>query len=50
LRRKVSLENGKKPRFIISKVVTKARERTTKTKSLEINRPKDEAIMSLGQD
>jgi hypothetical protein len=33
LRRKVSLEKEKKLRFIISKVVIKARERTTKTKT-----------------
>jgi hypothetical protein len=33
LRRKVSLEKGKKLRFTISKVVTKAREITIKTKT-----------------
>jgi hypothetical protein len=33
MRRKVSLEKGKKPSFTKLKVVTKARERTTKTKT-----------------
>jgi hypothetical protein len=33
IERNVSLEKGKKPRFTMSKVVTKMRERTTKTKT-----------------
>jgi hypothetical protein len=49
VRRKDLPKQRKKLRFIISKVVIKARERTTKKKTLR-DLFKTKATMSLGQD